>query len=167
MAKKQKENRLVVGDASWAADTPEWVLEEVATERMMLGFAVLANKDLPIEDRVGDAELVAYLMPASMRAPLGHTTTQIYLYVTTRLMERRGTPIPADVRVETLRPDEERELRDLKHTLYRLRGGEIVHPVLDALRQLKKECGRKGKKPPTRKLPKQTTKHTTGTLFDM
>ena len=40
---------------------------------------------------------------------------------------------------------EEHELEELRDTIYRSRGGEISHPLLDAMRHLKKDIKRKEK----------------------
>lgn len=36
--------------------------------------------------------------------------------------------------------DEQYEFDDLRRTLYQKRGGDISHPLLDALRDLKRRC---------------------------
>lgn len=154
--KKQKQNRLVVGDASWAKDIPKWLLEEIETERMLLGLITISNPDLP---KVGDAEVTAYLFTASLRAPIGHTLTEIYLYLFTKIMTKRKTKVPDDIRKEKLTPYEERELEDLRAMIYRCRGGEINHPILNAMRELKKRCDREERKIQTKSQPK--------TLFDL
>lgn len=97
----------------------------------------------PIE-QVGDAEACAYLMTASLRAPLSHEYAEIYTWVTAHLLERRQPeqPLP-DFLAAKLRQGltayEQRQLSELKHTLYQRRGGAIQHPVLDALKQLQRE----------------------------
>jgi len=154
--KKLKENRLVVGDAGWADCIPDWLLEEIKTERMVLGLVAIGNDEFSDVDKVGDAEIVAYLMTASFRAPLPHYLAEVYFYVTTKVMERRGATVPPEIRKTELSKDEERELKELKYTIYRARGGDIQHPVLNALRDLKKRCH---KRPASKKQAE--------TLFDM
>ena len=141
MAKK-KENRLVVGDATWADVIPEWLKEEIKWERIALGLASLMGRG-PI---VGDAEVCAYLMTASLRQPLSSEHTNIYMYVLTRLFKRKNKYVPLSIRKDELTDWEEHEFMELKDMIYRSRGGEINHPVLNLMRQLKKDIKRKEKK---------------------
>lgn len=134
----KKENRLVVGDSSWAESLPDWLLDEIKAERMILGLVSIAGT-LTNSEKVGDAEAIAYLMTASQRAPLPHNLTEIYLYLTTKVMKHRGTIIPDDIRKTELSRDQERKLQELKYMIYSKRGGDIQHPVLEVMRQLKKE----------------------------
>jgi hypothetical protein len=144
--------RLVVGDASWAADIPQWVLNAVASERMIQGFAELMKPgELPEE--VGDAEVVAYLMPVSMRAPMPHYYVEIYFFCTARLCQRVGKPILDFMEAKLARGltrDEERELEELRRDLWRKRGGKVRTPLFDALAEFKKEAQREERqtKPP-------------------
>ncbi|HOO49954.1 MAG TPA: hypothetical protein PLK94_01550 [Alphaproteobacteria bacterium] len=135
---KKDKNRLVVGSRAWADTIPEWLLEEIKAERLMLGMASIIN---PEAEKVGDAEVCAYLMTASLEAPLGSDYTSIYVYLTAKLMERQGKDIP-DFAAEQLKRGlssyEEMELRDLRYTIYQKRGGDIDTPILNVLRELKK-----------------------------
>ena len=132
---KRKENRLVVADAGWADTMPEWLLEEVKAERMIFGLASIKKK---IEE-VGDAEACVYLYTLALRVPLTERFTRIYLYLCTILMERREKEVPKDIRVRKLNKDDERELKELKNDLYKKRGGEIQHPLFEALKSLQKQ----------------------------
>ena len=55
-------NRLVVGDMSWADMIPDWLLEEIKHERIIYGLAGISNPEAP---KIGDAEVIAYLMTAT------------------------------------------------------------------------------------------------------
>lgn len=137
---KQKENCLVVGDASWADSIPEWLLDEVKAERMIYGLAYLMNGGRP---HVGDAEVAVYLMTASHRGPLSSEHTNIYMYLVTQLFRKRGKEVPEDIRRDKLDDWEKRELRELQDMIYQKRGGEIHYPLLDAMRQLRKGIKKK------------------------
>lgn len=139
---KQKENRLVVGDATWADIIPEWLLNEVKAERMIYGLTSLMNGGRP---KVGDAEVAVYLMTGSLRQPLSSEHTNIYMYLTTRLFKKRGKEVPEGIRKDKLTEWEQHEFEELKDMIYQKRGGEIHHPVLDALRGLKKEVKKQTK----------------------
>lgn len=134
-------NRLVVADAGWAETTPEWLMEEVKTERLMGGMSDVIRKG---KEEVGDAEVCVYLYTASLKAPMGHELTQAYLYLCTKLMKRRGVAVPEGVSVEKLSNDEQRELTELKQKLWKKRGGKIKSPLFDALAMLKKKTAKRG-----------------------
>jgi hypothetical protein len=140
-------NRLVVGDASWADMIPDWLLEEIKSERLIFGLAGIANPEAP---KVGDAEVAAYLMTASMRAPMPGEYVEVYVYLTARLMKRQGKELPdfmAEKLERGLTQYEERTLEDLKSDIYRKRGGEIDTPLLNVMRTFKKEIERKKNEP--------------------
>ncbi len=140
-------NKLVVGDASWVDMIPDWLLEEIKTERIVYGLAGIANPDAP---KVGDAEVAAYLMTASMRAPIPHEYAEIYIFLTARLMKKRGTEL-FDFMTEKLEKGltqyEEQTLQNLRNDIYHKRGGDIDTPLLNAMRSFKQEIDRKADDP--------------------
>ena len=140
-------NRLVVGDASWADMIPDWLLEEIKAERLIYGLAEIANPEAP---KVGDAEVIAYLMTASMRAPMPSEYVEIYTYLTAKVMKRQGKELPdfmAEKLERGLTQYEEHTLENIKGDIYRARGGEIDTPLLNVMRAFKKEIGRKKDEP--------------------
>lgn len=134
---KHNENRLVVADAGWAETLPEWLLDEVRNERMTLGLVNIIDSSV---HGVGDAEICVYLCTLSLRQPLHHEYAEIYIFLAATLMKKRGIVL-ADFMEEKLQKglthEEHRQLEELRHRIYSARG-EIHHPVLDALRQMKK-----------------------------
>lgn len=129
-----KPNRLVVGDKSWIDVVPEWLLKEVENERMILGMFSLVN---PSIDKVGDAEALVYMITASLHAPMPHEMVEIYAYLTAKILSKRGIKLQEflkDKLDKGLTEYEKEELKKLKETIYKVRGGEINHPFLDALR---------------------------------
>ena len=140
---KTKENKLVVGSMAWSDTIPDWLLEAVRVERMICGLAGIIGKGPEEEQEVGDAEVCVYLYTASLAAPLDSEMTTIYLYLTTKFMQKRKVTIPKDIRVEQLTRYEQSELSRLKRQLYSKRGGEINHPLFDVMKQLKKEASKK------------------------
>jgi len=140
MAEK-KENRLIVGDITWANTIPEWLLEEVKAERLIYGLGSLIGRG----PKIGDAEVAVYLMTASCRQPLSSEHVNIYMYLTTRLFKKRDKEVPEDIRKDELTEWEEHELEELRDMIYHSRGGPIIHTLLDVMRQLKKDIKRKEK----------------------
>jgi hypothetical protein len=136
-----KENKLVVANAGWGETVPDWLRQEVATERTLLGIASNIKK----EKKVGDAEATLYLYTASLTAPMSKELNGVYIYLTAKLMKQRGmTNLPdfAEAKLKKgLTADEKKKLDGLKSELYTARGGEIHSPLLDALRELNKKNG--------------------------
>ena len=138
-----EKNRLVVGDATWADMIPDWLLEEIKSERLIYGLAGIANPEAP---KIGDAEVAAYLMTASMRAPMPSEYVEVYVYLTARLMKRQGKELPdfmAEKLERGLTKQEEYELKELRQMIYSKRGGEIDTPLLNIMRTLRKDIDRK------------------------
>ena len=136
----KNKNRLVVADAGWAQDLPDWLLEEIRTERLILAMAALTH-EMADHEKVGDAEIVAYFMTASLRAPLIHEDAEIYFYLTAKLMQRKGKELEDFMQAKLekgLSDDENRQLKHLKTEIFRKRGGDIESPLLKVLRELKK-----------------------------
>jgi len=134
---KKKDNRLVVGAREWVDTIPEWLLDKVKEERLIYGLASLMGRG----PKVGDAEVAVYLMTVSHRGPLSSEHVNIYMYLVTRLFKKRGKEVPESIRKDELSEWEEHELEELRQMIYHSRGGEIHHPLLDAMRQLKKKIG--------------------------
>ena len=130
---------LVVGDMGWADTIPDWLRAEIEAERMVYGLAGIMGKEVPL---IGDAELCAYLMTAALRAPLTHEYTEIYIYLTAKLTQKReGVKLDPDFQEKLdrgLTEWEQQELEQLKSDIYRKRGGEVRNPLLDTMRDFKK-----------------------------
>ena len=138
-----KKNRLIVGDMCWADTIPEWLLDEVKAERLIYGLVGLINPDAP---KVGDAELCVFLYTTSLRTPMYDEHNQIFIYLVAKLMKKQGKELQDFMQEKLFRGlslDEERELRELKDMIYSRRGGDINHPLLNFMREWKKEIDEK------------------------
>jgi hypothetical protein len=138
---EQKQNRLVVADAGWGETIPKWILEEIETDRLMYGMCGIIK---PGTEIVGDAEVIAYLYTLCLRVPVDHETAEIYIYLTAKLIKRKmGKEALQDFMKEKLEKGlteyEKTCLNILRQDIYRARGGEIHAPLLDILKELKKE----------------------------
>jgi len=135
-------NKLVVSDIGWAETIPEWLLDEIRAERLILGLASI-GRDLEDWQKVGDAEVLVYLMTESLRQPLSKEHFNIYLYLFNKIMKRRGKEIPEELKFNReLDNYEQHILKELKYMIYKRRGGDIDHPLLNAMRELKKDIER-------------------------
>ncbi len=108
-----KKNRLVVADKGWAESIPGWLKQEVIMERMLN------------PEKVGEGELCMYLFTASLKAPMGHNMSRVYLHLSSKIMKRKGIDLPLEVE-DKLDPDQERELDQLRREIYKARGGKIL-----------------------------------------
>lgn len=142
-----KPNKLIVADIGWAENIPDWLKREVEAERIGEGFADALGKGNG--GKVGLAETAVYLFTLSLRQPLGYHYTQIYLWVSGKVMETstarasNGQPeLPAFIKEaieKGLDSDEERQLDQLRQELYRKRGGAIRSPLFDLMKTLGKK----------------------------
>ena len=98
----------------WNQDIPQWVKDRIILERLMMNMRVLKGE----EPTGTDAEALAYLMPASLEAPMGRDWTEIYLYVSTKVCAEAGKEVPEDIRVEELSDCLMQELNRLKAWIY-------------------------------------------------
>ncbi|MEW6687253.1 MAG: hypothetical protein AB1393_13790 [Candidatus Edwardsbacteria bacterium] len=142
--KNQKENRLVVANAGWAETIPEWLLEEVRFERTTLGLITLIKPDCK---KVGDAEVCVYLYTLGLTQPMSTEYNEIYIYLTAKLLKQKGKTL-VDSMEEKLNKGltewQKRELEQLRETIYKTRG-DINHPLLNAMRELRNDLTSTGK----------------------
>ena len=131
-----KKNRLVVADAAWAETIPDWLRKEVEFERLASNLMGLRGKKI---EEVGDAEACVHLYTANLRVKLDYNMAQIYLYLCSKLLEKRGSDMPDDVAVHHLTEDQQRKLDELKRELYRKRGGRIRDPFIVVMREVFKK----------------------------
>ena len=85
-----------------------------------------------------DSEALAYLIPASFEAPMGHDWSQIYLYLGTKVIDSetsKETKMPADVRVEKLDQGQEDDLLRLKRWLYETKAKHRTEKARDLRRE--------------------------------
>lgn len=132
--------KLVVADSGWAGTLPEWLIEEVKAERLMYGLASITNPNCP---KVGDAEMLMYFYTLALRQPLSSEETVIYEYLLTRVAGRNDQEVPAELKRDELTDYERRELEEWREKIYRRRGGDIDHPLLEAMRALKRGIDRR------------------------
>ncbi len=133
------ENKFIVANKGWAESIPEWILNEIKSERMMNGMiGVLKGRSEPSD--VGNAEIVAYLMTESLCRPLHSTNQQIYLYLTSDLMKKcKGLTeetLPDFLRGLSLNDYEKGCLEDLRYKIFKARG-KVEHPLFNILKEMK------------------------------
>ncbi|MFA4836135.1 MAG: hypothetical protein WC749_08725 [Dehalococcoidia bacterium] len=106
---------IIVYPSGWEDTIPQKLREAVTIERLIENIKI-SKGETPTAT---DAECCIYLYTICMAQPLSHEWAQIYLYLGTKEVERDGaSTMPADIRVTSLSPDEERYLADLRHWIY-------------------------------------------------
>ncbi len=111
---------LIVGDPAWGDDTPAWLQAAVRIARLGL---VLAGE----HEHASEEEAVAYLMAASLAAPLHADWAELYFWVAARVLarwrkigqEEFWRMIEAATPQRTLRRDQEDDLQRLLRDIRR------------------------------------------------
>ena len=110
---------IIVHQCAWGTRDmiPEWLRNRITLDRML--ELMVAHKEG--RDPIGtDSEALAYLIPASMEAPMGHDWSQIYLYLATAVMSHeKDKVVPDDIRVDKLDDMQQQDLLRLKQWLYK------------------------------------------------
>ena len=92
---------------------------------------------------MGDAEVIAYLFPSTMAYPIDSDYVDIYIYLSSKLMlkTKRATKesLPDDFETALengLTEYQKSLLKDLRSKIFKVKGGEIKHPIFDALEEV-------------------------------
>ena len=109
---------IIIHQCSWATPDmiPEWLRTRITLDRMI--ELMVASKEG--RDPIGtDSEALAYMIPASMEAPMDHDWSQIYLHLATVVIDgQKDKVVPDDIRVDKLDRNQEDDLRRLKRWLF-------------------------------------------------
>ena len=109
---------ILVMPGGWGDTLPDWLKQAITLERLIENMKALKGEEMTGTD----AEACAYLYTASLEAPMDHDWTQIYLYIAGKTYQRhKQGEMPEDIRVESLRDDQLRDLNRLKEWIYRQR----------------------------------------------
>jgi len=109
---------IIVFPGGWGDTLPEWLKTAITLERMVGNMKALKGE----EPTGTDAEACAYLMTVSLTQPMDSDWTQIYLYTAGKVYSSwKKTEMPEDIRVESLRDDQVRDLNRLKKWIYQQR----------------------------------------------
>jgi len=109
---------ILVFPGGWGDTLPDWLKQAITLDRLMMNVQALKTGHMTGTD----AEACAYLYTASLTAPMDSDWTQIYLYIAGKVYSRwKKTEMPEDIRVESLRDDQLRDLNRLKDWIYQQR----------------------------------------------
>lgn len=151
--KIEKPNPIIVSIGGWEETLPDWLFKRIQAERMINGMSSMLVKDKTkskeLIEEVSDTEALVYLCTASSQKVLDSHHTNIYLYLTRKIMIEEKKITKENIKdfeflnIEKLDEYEERALKDLKQHIFRSRGGKIKHPILSFLKEFQKECKKK------------------------
>jgi len=110
---------IIVFPGGWGDTLPEWLKNAITLERLMENVKALKGEELTGTD----AEACAYLYTAGLTAPMDSDWSQIYLYITGKVIKQhQKTEVPRDILVESISDYQQGKLRRLKDWLYERRG---------------------------------------------
>jgi hypothetical protein len=106
---------IIVWPSPWQDTLPEWIKPAITIERLVENMKALKGET----PTATDAEVLAYMYPRSLEAPLGSDWTHIYLYISTKVVARhKQSDIPEDIKVDSLNDYQAGLLRYLKDWIY-------------------------------------------------
>ena len=145
---------IIVHRCAWGTRDmiPEWLRNRITLDRMI--ELMVANKEG--RDPIGtNSEALAYLIPASMEAPMGHDWSQIYLHLATVVIDtEKNKVVPDDIRVDKLDDMQQQDLLGLKRWIYQTK---LKHRT-DRRKDMKRET--KEAKEEAEKAAPQVIQHT-------
>jgi hypothetical protein len=109
---------IIVWPSPWQDTLPEWIKPAITMERLIENMKALKGE----RPTATDAEVLAYMYPLALEAPLDRDWTQIYLYIATKVMSRhKETEVPEDIKVESLDNYQMQHLKELRDWIYERR----------------------------------------------
>jgi hypothetical protein len=109
---------IIVWPGGWLDTLPDWIKPAITMERLIENMKALKGET----PTATEAEVLAYMYPRTMEAALDSDWTQIYLYISARVISRhRKTEIPEDIKVESLNDYQMKLLKELKDWIYERR----------------------------------------------
>ena len=128
---------ILVFPGGWGDTLPDWLKHAITLERLEMNAKVLKGEEMAGTD----AEACAYLMTVSLTQPIDSDWTQIYLYIAGKVCSRwNKTEMPEDIRVESLRDDQLRDLNRLKEWIYQQRVKHRKEKARGERREAKEEA---------------------------
>lgn len=113
---------IIVYPGGWGEDLPQWLKAQITLERIVMNIEARKTGKMTGTD----AEACAYLFAVSLSRPISSDWTQIYLYVASKVYERKpdkapGSTMPKDIRVNQLNRSQMQDLDRLKDWIYERR----------------------------------------------
>ncbi len=126
---------IIVYPSGWQDTLPDWIKPQITLERLIMNLKAAKEGGVP----VGDTEVLAYIYPRTMEAPMSEQWLRIYMYVFNQAMKFKKTEVPEDLKSETLTDYDMHQLDDLKRWIYQQRVKHRREKARGARRQEKEE----------------------------
>ena len=126
---------VIVYPSGWQDTLPDWIKPQITLERLIMNMRVLNEGGVP----VGDTEVLAYIYPRTMEAPMSEQWYRIYMYVFSQAMRFKKTEVPEDLKSESLTDWDMQQLNQLKRWIYDRRVKERKEKARGERRQAKEE----------------------------
>jgi len=105
---------IIVYPSPWQDTLPDWIKPQITLERLIMNMKVTKEGGVP----VGGTEVLAYIYPRTMDAPMSEQWFRIYMYVFNQAMKFKKTEVPEDLKSEKLSDYDMHQLDDLKRWIY-------------------------------------------------
>jgi len=105
---------IIVYPSGWQDTLPDWIKPQITLERLIMNMLVMKEGGVP----VGGTEVLAYMYPRTMEAPISEQWFRIYMYVFNQAMKFKKVEVPEDIKSETLTDYDMSQLNDLKRWIY-------------------------------------------------
>jgi hypothetical protein len=106
---------ILVFPGGWGDTLPDWFKEAITLERLIANMKALKGEEMTGTD----CEACAYLYTVSLTQPMDYDWVQIYLYLATKEMRQvKQVEVPADIAVQKLNDEQQRDLDRLKRWIY-------------------------------------------------
>lgn len=97
---------------------PDWLFDQIKIDRLLELMIAQKENRAPMGT---DSEALAYMIPRTMEAPMGHDWTEIYMYLFNKVITSRPgnkVEVPEDLRKETISNYLMGDLLHLKRWIY-------------------------------------------------
>ncbi len=108
---------IIVYPSPWKEDLPDWIKPQITLERLIMNIKAAKEGGVP----VGSTEVMAYIFPRTMEAPMTEQWTRIYMHVFNEAMAFKKVEVPEDLKSEKLSSHDMYELNGLKRCIYESR----------------------------------------------
>ena len=127
---------IIVYPSPWQDTLPDWIKPQITLERLIMNMKVTKEGGVP----VGGTEVLAYIYPRTMDAPMSEQWFRIYMYVFNQAMKFKKTEVPEDLKSEKLSDYDMQELNQLKRWIYQQRVKHRKEKARGERRQAKEEA---------------------------
>ncbi len=127
---------IIVYPSPWKDDLPDWIKPQISLERLIMNMKVAKEGGVP----VGSTEVMAYIFPRTMEAPMTEQWFRIYMHVCNEAMAFKKVEVPEDLKSRPLDSHDIYELNGLKRFIYESRVKHRTEKARGERQQVKQEA---------------------------